>query len=59
MHAVVALTVASDGVVVLGGVVALVRAAWRVVRAVEKIGQRLDGHERRIAALEVVRGRGA
>lgn len=66
MHGVIALTAASDGVVVLGGVAAIVRATFRIIRAfdrlidsIDRVGERLEAHEKRIGALEVMRRRGA
>ena len=58
MHAILVLTAASDGVVVLGGVFALVRGVYRLIRAVEAVGARLDNHEDRLRTLELTR-RGA
>ncbi len=57
------LTISADLVVVLGGGLAVVRAAWRMVHALERLQRettaKLAELDRRVGSLELSRRRGA
>lgn len=47
-----ALTTAADIVVVTGGAASVVRATWRITRAIERMSEKIQDHEDRIVRLE-------